>query len=335
MAYVGSSPAPSSAAFAGVYSQAFSGNGSTTSFTLGRYVAQPANIEVIVNNVQQSPFDGSYTLSGGTTLVFSEAPSSGTNNIYVIYRDYPVQTLTDTGAVRKTGDTMSGRLDFQNSDGNSVVGIQASRFGYSSGYEVLQIGRGLNLETISLGVDVSGNPSGSFTGHGKEIIVPNGASFISPTSDNSTFLSWLRCDSVGRVTMPYQPAWAAKFSTTKSQSLFTPIVFDSVALNIGSHYNGSTGIFTAPVAGRYQVNAHVLRQSGGASYMNLKIAVNGVGQDSVYGNAYTNQFSGEIGFGTSWVVSLAANDTLAIWLGSGSTVTLYATETMWSGHLIG
>jgi hypothetical protein len=121
MSYIGSAPQSTAATFAGVYSQSFNGNGSTTTFTLGRYVAQAANIEVIVNNVQQSPFDGSYSLTGGTSLVFSEAPSSGTNNIYVVYRDYPVQTLTDTGAVRKSGDTMTGALTLTNN--NLISGV--------------------------------------------------------------------------------------------------------------------------------------------------------------------------------------------------------------------
>jgi hypothetical protein len=142
-------------------------------------------------------------------------------------------------------------------------------------------------------------------------------------------------DASGRVTMPYQPAWAAKLSVSAAQSINAPIIFNAVSINIGSHYNGSTGIFTAPVSGRYQVNAHVLRAGGGSNFMNLQIAVNSASQTSLYGNAYTNQFTGEIGFGASWVVNLVANDTLAIWLGSASAVTLYSAESFVSGHLIG
>ena len=70
--------------------------------------------------------------------------------------------------------------------------------------------------------------------------------------------------------------------------------------------------------------------------MNIMVAINGVRQDSIYGNAYTNQFTGEEGFGASWVVNLSANDTLALWLGSStSPVNLYATETFMSGYLLG
>lgn len=61
----------------------FSGNGVTTSFTLSKPQYSSFNIEVIVNNVQQNP-STSYSISGNT-INFSEPPSTGTNNIYVIY----------------------------------------------------------------------------------------------------------------------------------------------------------------------------------------------------------------------------------------------------------
>ena len=109
MSYIGSSAAVVPVAFSGVNSESFNGDGSTVAFTLNRPVSSVKAIEVVVNNVQQSPYDGSYSVSS-TTLTFSAAPSSGTANIYVVYRDFPVGSITDTGAVQKTGDTMTGNL---------------------------------------------------------------------------------------------------------------------------------------------------------------------------------------------------------------------------------
>tara|TARA_R110000822_G_scaffold74504_1_gene178951 strand:- start:577 stop:1764 length:1188 start_codon:yes stop_codon:yes gene_type:complete len=109
MSYVGSSAAVIPVAFSGVNSQSFNGNGATVAFTLNRPVSAVNAIEVMVNNVQQSPYDSSYSVSD-TTLTFSAAPSSGTANIYVVYRDFPVGSITDTSAVQKTGDTMTGNL---------------------------------------------------------------------------------------------------------------------------------------------------------------------------------------------------------------------------------
>ena len=62
----------------------------------------------------------------------------------------------------------------------------------------------------------------------------------------------VRIDSAGRVTTPSQPY----FNVTKNDASYTlgnndTFVFNRVMSNIGSHYNSSTGRFTAPVAGKY------------------------------------------------------------------------------------
>jgi len=64
----------------------FSGNGSNTVFTLTRSVQKEVDLEVFVENVQQEPITA-FTVSG-TTLTFTGAPPSGTNNIYVVYRNF-------------------------------------------------------------------------------------------------------------------------------------------------------------------------------------------------------------------------------------------------------
>jgi len=84
MAYIGK--APNTAIVNQATSQSFSGNGSTTAFTLNRSVNVGEDLEVFVNNVQQEPGSGKSYTASGTTLTFDEAPPSGTGNIYVIYR---------------------------------------------------------------------------------------------------------------------------------------------------------------------------------------------------------------------------------------------------------
>ena len=64
----------------------FSGNGSSVAFTLSRPVNQETDIEVFVENVQQEPIVA-YS-STGTTLTFTSAPPSGTNNVYVVYKNF-------------------------------------------------------------------------------------------------------------------------------------------------------------------------------------------------------------------------------------------------------
>ena len=64
--------------------QEFSGDGSTTVFTLNQTV-RAEDIIVSVDGVVQEP-TGSYTVPNGTALTFDEAPSSNSgNNIFVMY----------------------------------------------------------------------------------------------------------------------------------------------------------------------------------------------------------------------------------------------------------
>lgn len=64
----------------------FSGNASTVTFTLSRFVQKAVDIEVFVENVQQEPLTAFDV--NGTSLTFTGAPPSGTNNVYVVYRNF-------------------------------------------------------------------------------------------------------------------------------------------------------------------------------------------------------------------------------------------------------
>ena len=93
MAYLGNKP---SANLLTMNSQQFSGNGSTTNFTLSQPVSSTSEIEVFIGNVRQDPFS-SYSISGSTTLAFSAAPVAGTANIYVVFQGKAVGN-TEPGA---------------------------------------------------------------------------------------------------------------------------------------------------------------------------------------------------------------------------------------------
>lgn len=92
MSYIGSTP--TSQAFV-PGTDTFSGTGSQTAFTLSRNVSTVNDILVVVNNVEQQP--SNYTVAG-TTLTFSPAPSSGTNNIYVRYLSTNLLTIVPSQA---------------------------------------------------------------------------------------------------------------------------------------------------------------------------------------------------------------------------------------------
>ena len=90
MAFIGT-PLDTRNTFQSLQGKRFNGDGSTTAFTLDVAPSSTLDIEVFVGNVRQDP-NSAYTLSG-TTLTFTGAPPSGTNNIYVVHQAKAVGTI--------------------------------------------------------------------------------------------------------------------------------------------------------------------------------------------------------------------------------------------------
>jgi hypothetical protein len=88
MPYIGQQP--TSVAF---LTDQFSGNGSTTAFTLSAAPANTSSVLVAVSGVLQDP--STYSVSG-TTLTFSAAPPTGTSNISVRFLGIPASGVTTT-----------------------------------------------------------------------------------------------------------------------------------------------------------------------------------------------------------------------------------------------
>ena len=100
----------------------------------------------------------------------------------------------------------------------------------------------------------------------------SGVSGITSSADATA----ITIDSSERVTMSSQPGFAARCNAGNFQcgnnQTWTDLVFDRITAanggyNTGSHYNTSTGVFTAPIAGFYAINfcARVDNYTGGSS----------------------------------------------------------------------
>ena len=120
MPYVGNSPASN---FASVTKDTFSGDGSTTAFTLSK-AATTNGVAVFVENVRQEPTTA-YAVSG-TTLTFTAAPVSASgNNIYVLHHNAPASTATHPAAqgLTATSGTFTGDVSL---DGGNFVFNESS-----------------------------------------------------------------------------------------------------------------------------------------------------------------------------------------------------------------
>ena len=118
--YLGNEILTATSATSTTHIDEFNGNGSTTAFTLTRTPAAntAANYAVFVDNVYQR-YGSSYAYTvTGSTITFTSAPPSGTNNIQVIQLN-GVNTLNTVanGAISKA------KLDFDPEDDATALAI--------------------------------------------------------------------------------------------------------------------------------------------------------------------------------------------------------------------
>lgn len=92
-------------------------------------------------------------------------------------------------------------ITYNAGSGIEVEAIQASYFGYSSSYAVLQLGDTRANRSIAFGVDLTGNVAGTFNGTGLEYIWKNVGKFITPNASNNGYNLLFNWDNVGSITL--------------------------------------------------------------------------------------------------------------------------------------
>lgn len=157
MAYVGAQPQNQ---LVKISSQSFNGDGSTTVFSLNLAVNSSEELEVFVDNLQQEPGSSKAYTAAGTTLTFSEAPQTGTGNIYVIFRGMAAATVRlehdANHALAATTGTFSGAV----SSGGTVTGTKFTTSADKTKTELFQI----NEQTVSNNVTIAATENASVTG---------------------------------------------------------------------------------------------------------------------------------------------------------------------------
>jgi hypothetical protein len=145
----------------------FSGNASTTAFTLSRPVASVAQVQAVVNNVAQNPSDA-FTVSG-STITFTSAPSSGTNNIYVYYTSPITQVIAPgQGTVTTTSLATNFTLPVANGGtGLTTVPHTVQVFTSGSGTYTLPTNcKAILIELVGGGAGGSASSNGAAGGAG-------------------------------------------------------------------------------------------------------------------------------------------------------------------------
>lgn len=111
--------------------QTFNGDGSTVAFTLSTSCESENNLQVYIDGVYQSKSNFSVS---GTTLTFSTAPATGTNNIEVIHITSmagSVEVDTFTGDGSDTTFDLSTNISAENNTQVFLDGVYQSKGNYS------------------------------------------------------------------------------------------------------------------------------------------------------------------------------------------------------------
>lgn len=126
--------------------------------------------------------------------------------------------------------------------------------------------------------------------------------------------STAKIDSSNRSTNTSQPAFFAYLNSTASSvtgdgTVYT-IVFNATLFDQNSNFNTSTGTFTAPVTGKYQINVTILGQSLTTAMTATVVLVTTAHSYIPLNN--TGAFTGNNSYVFSLLVPMSASDTMTV-----------------------
>ena len=224
MAYLGT-PIDTTNQFQSLVGKRFSGDASTTAFTLDVAPTSTLDIEVFVENVRQDP-NSAYSLSG-TTLTFAAAPPSGTNNIYVVHQAKAVGTISPA----------AGTVNADSFD-NTVISGHTALTTTPADTDELLISDAGTIKRIDYSVLV-------------------------PASDNINMIDIYKLSSTINPTASNTSTAITNFA----QYTTSPIA------NIGTGMTHSSGTFSFPSTGLYEIQAflHFHELSNNYQYVQVEI----------------------------------------------------------------
>ena len=290
----------------------FSGDGSTTAFTLDHAVGSDEDILVSVDGVIQEP-SVAYAVSNGTTLTFTAAPSSNSgNNIFVYYLFRTVGTVShpSNNALSATSGTFS-------------AGVSGT------------------TGTFTGDVNVTGNVISNDGSNTARFQFDNDNQMLIINDTDMRFLvggnTNLKIDSNGHVTMPNQSAFLVSGTAQNNIANGTTLQFGTEVFDQNSDFASNT--FTAPVTGRYQLSFSIrfVELDSAASYYIIRLETSNRNYNPIFSG---NIFSSDVTYYSyqfSILADMDANDTASvIFVQSGGTTQVDndPSNAYFSGYLV-
>jgi hypothetical protein len=243
----------------------FSGNGSTTAFTMSVAPANTASVLVAVSGVLQDP--STYSVSG-TTLTFSAAPPTATGNISARYLGIPASGVTTTAyrtiteftatAAQTTFTPASYTVGFIQVFRNGVLLGSADYTASNGTTVVLAVGAttGDLVTTISFYVSSVLNAIPATTGSVNSTYIAAGAVGTAQIANGAVVQVDLATGVAG--TGPAFSAYQSSAQTGITTNAWTKVQFQTEEYDTASCFDNATNYrFTPTVAGYYQVNTTV------------------------------------------------------------------------------
>ena len=293
MPYIGNDP--SNRFVAPKAASVFSGDGSTTAFTLDHAVGSDEDILVSVDGVIQEP-SVAYAVSNGTTLTFTAAPSSNSgNNIFVYYLFRTVGTVghPSNQALSATTGTFSDNVTLTGTTPTLTIG--------DAGAEDTKIVFDGNAQDFHIGLDDSAD----------SLTIGLGSAL--GTTSHMIF------DANGHITKPLQSAFMVRSNQTQSNfttGSFVTVDFHSERFDQNSDFDNTNMVFTAPVTGRYQFNILItpLEMDSAANYFQVIFDASNVVLQAglVDSDTVLNSDSAYFMFSGSSLIDMDAGDTCKI-----------------------
>ena len=226
MPYLGNEPA---VAHTSTTKDSFSGDGSTTDFTMSKSANVNA-VRVVVENVVQNP-TVAYTCSG-TTISFTSAPPTGTNNIYVVHLGPPAATVAPPTTINNSTTFGDGADIITGSKGTDNV-----RLGENAGNSIASGGN----NNVTIGKDAG---TAITTGVRNTLVGGIAGDALTTGGDNTVFgYNALTSDTLGSRSV------AIGRSVLSSQNFTSATDAYNTAVGYGAGGQVTTGQFNTLVGG--------------------------------------------------------------------------------------
>ena len=257
-------------------------NGASPDYGLTVYNSSNGTTAAIGGTAYGLRIDNGGTYSAGMTTLF------GVDNTF--YGSYQPIRLSGSTVYLSIGESSYVTVTSSNLTipenywikSTSTNLIRSSNFGYSTSYKVAQFGANDGTHAISLGVDLTGNASGNFSG--SEIVIPNNKGVVAPNAANNDYIGVLKVTSNNGINIGGNYTVGGWINILSSGYVGINNSSPSDILDVQRNQNGTTNF--------YFRNTDTTNASSRA-YLNVIAGTNRISLYSIHGdNNYINMASG-------------------------------------------